>query len=297
MTRALVVGSAGFVGRHLKQKLVELNYEVFEFDLKYGDDIRDYENTRNALDRIRPDYIYHLAAQPYVAESFANPVRSFEVNTIGSTNLLEAIRQLGLKTHVLLAGTSEEYGDASASLVTEDSLPNPLSPYAISKLAMDYMGRLYSRSYGIPIVIARTFNHTGPGRGEMYAESAFAKQIVEIEQGRRKTLEHGDLQWVRNYTDVRDIVEAYTKAIMLPPDIYNICSDQNETIQIILNFLVGQASCEIPCEFNQALHRPSDFSFRPPSCDKFMELTGWKPKIPLRLTLTDMLNDWRTRLA
>lgn len=295
--KALIVGGGGFVGHHLKQRLEESDYDVAEFDLRRGDDIRNYETIRNTLDRFRPDYIYHLAAQAYVAESFANPVRAFEVNTIGSTNLLEAIRQLGLKTHVLLAGTSEEYGDASSSLVTEDSLPNPLSPYAISKLAMDYMGRLYSRSYGIPIVVARTFNHTGPGRGEMYAESAFAKQIVEIEQGRRKVLEHGDLQWIRNYTDVRDIVEAYTKAIQLPPDIYNICSDRNEPVQVILNFLIGQASCDIPCEFNPALHRPSDFSFRPPSCDKFEELTGWKPKIPLRQTLTDMLNDWRERLV
>jgi GDP-4-dehydro-6-deoxy-D-mannose reductase len=297
--KALITGDRGFVGGHLQRKLTELGYEVFGFDIKSGDDIRDYEQVRNALDSIRPDYIYHLAAQAYVAESFTAAARTFEVNTIGSTNLLEAVRQVGIKPCILLAGTSEEYGDATAPTgpTDEGSLPNPLSPYAISKLAMDYMGQLYSRSYGMRVVVARTFNHTGPGRGEMYAESAFAKQIVEIEQGRRELLEHGNLEWIRNYTDVRDIVNAYVQAITLPPGIYNIASDQNISIKKVLDMLTAEAECDITRTYNPALHRPSDFSFHPPSCEKFKKLTGWIAQIPLADTLAEILADWRERLA
>jgi GDP-4-dehydro-6-deoxy-D-mannose reductase len=240
-----------------------------------------------------------LAAQAYVPESFSNPVRTFEVNTIGSLNLLEAVKQLGIKTKILLAGTSEEYGDAQygKGIITEEALPNPLSPYAISKLAMDHLGRLYAKSYGLGVVVTRAFNHAGPGRGEMYAESAFAKQIVEVELGRRKFVEHGNLESIRNYTDARDIVKAYKLAIDLSPGIYNICSDESVSMQQIMDWLVEGAKCEVKTKVNPALYRPADFSFKTPSCGKFKKLTGWEPVIPLAQTLKDILQDWRERLA
>ena len=297
MRSCIVTGSEGFVAKHLVKHLEQAGWEVHGFNLRDGQDIRDFETVRNQIDIIRPTVIFHLAAQAYVPESFANPARTFEVNTIGSLNILEAIRQLGVKTKVHLAGTSEEYGDAQygEGIITEEALPNPLSPYAISKLAMDHLGRLYAKSYGMHVVVTRAFNHAGPGRGEMYAESAFAKQIVEIERGTREFVEHGNLESIRNYTDVRDIVRAYEMAIDLPTGIYNICSNQSVTMQEIMDMLVKHAKVNIETKVNPALYRPADFSFKIPSCEKFTSLTGWEPEYKLEQTMADVLQTWRDR--
>lgn len=294
MSKVLVTGLSGFVGGHLAQLLVAEGHEVQGYDLSHGQDLRDFENVRNTLDNFRPDKIFHLAALAYVPESTANPVRAMDVNAIGSTYLLEAVRQLGLKCKIHLAGTSEEYGDAGPN---EDDRLNPLSPYAISKAAMDFMGQLYVKAYGLDIVVTRAFNHAGPGRGEMYAESAFAKQIVEVELGRRDVVKHGNLESIRNYTDVRDIVRAYTHAIDLPSGVYNICSNQNVKMQEIMDGLIKHAKVEIKTEVNPALYRPSDFSFKEPSCKKFTDLYDWAPEFTLDQTLADILQYWREKLA
>jgi len=295
--KAWISGSKGFVGQHLTSLLETEGWEVQGFNLRDGQDIRNYEQLRNSLDVFRPTHIFHLAAQAYVPESIVNPRRSFEVNTLGSLNLLEAVKQLGIKTRVHLAGTSEEFGDTTdaEAPITELSLPRPLSPYAISKLAMDHLGSLYAH-YGLDVVITRAYNHAGPGRGEMYAESAFAKQIVEIENGTRQVVEHGNLESVRNYTDVRDIVRAYKQAIELPSGVYSICSDQNVTMQEIMDILISKAKCDIQTKINPALYRPGDFSFKKPSCEKFRMYGGWVPQYKLEQTLEDILVDWRNRL-
>lgn len=298
--KILVTGSNGFVGQHLGRYLSELGHELHPFDIKNGEyqDLTNYECVRRALDIVRPDKIFHLAALTYVPESFLDARRAFEINTLGSLNILEAVRSLGLKTKIHLAGTSEEYGDTSDAdePITEKSTPNPQSPYAIAKLAMDHLGRLYANAYNMHIVVTRTYNHCGPGRGEEFAESAFAKQIVEIENGKRDVLRHGNLESVRNYTDVRDVVKAYDKAIDLEPGVYNVCSDRNVTMQEMLDILVKKARKPIKCEVDKNLYRPADFSFKKPSCEKFTKLTGWKPEIKLEQTLEDILNDWREKL-
>jgi GDP-4-dehydro-6-deoxy-D-mannose reductase len=292
--RAVITGQQGFVGQYLMKQLREDGVATYGFDMRHKQDIRHYEGVRNYLDRVRPDYIYHLAAQAFVPESFHNPRRTFEVNTIGSLNILDAVRQLGLKTKILLVGTSEEYGDGD---VNESALPQPLSPYAISKLAMDYLGQLYAKSYNMQVVVTRAFNHTGAGRGEMYAESAFAKQIVQIERGLRDRVEHGNLESIRNYTDVRDMVKAYQKAVELPSGVYNICSDQNVTMEDVLQVLISKSTAEnIQLAVNKDLFRPADFSFLPPNCDKLKKLSGWKAEIPLHQTLEDILEYWREKL-
>lgn len=299
MPKALVTGSAGFVGRHLKAELQSQGVEVIDYNLRDGGDLLNYEFMRNVLDIERPDYIYHLAAQAFVPESFLDPVRTFNVNLLGSLNLIEAVHRLGLNSKILLAGTSEEYGDAVVGdgVITENTLPVPMSPYAISKQAMDQLGRLYAKAYGMHIVITRAFNHSGPGRGEMYAESSWAKQIVEIEMGVRAELEHGNLAAIRNYTDVRDIVRAYTDAIELEPAVYNLCSPENVTMQQVLDTLIGLAKVPIELKENVALFRAADFSFKKPSAKRFTKLTGWKPSFLLETTLTDLLNDWREKLG
>lgn len=298
--KILVTGSNGFVGQHLGRYLAEQGHEIHPFDIKNGEfqDLTSYECVRRAIDIVRPDKIFHLAALTYVPESFLDARRAFELNTLGSLNILEAVRHIGLKTKIHMAGTSEEYGDTSEAEepITEKSLPNPLSPYAISKLSMDLLGRLYASSYNMNVVITRAYNHCGPGRGEEFAESAFAKQIVEIEKGQRDVLRHGNLESVRNYTDVRDIVRAYALAIDLPSDVYNICSDRNVTMQEMMDILKKNAKCEIKTEVDKNLYRPADFSFKKPSCEKFKKLTDWKPEIKLEDTLADILNDWREKL-
>jgi GDP-4-dehydro-6-deoxy-D-mannose reductase len=296
--KALITGDGGFVAQHLRKHLESLDYDVFGIDLKNGLDIRDYESVRIALDFYRPDKIFHLAALTYVPESFLDPRRAIDTNVTGSLNILEAVRHLGLKTKIHMAGTSEEYGDTSeaAEPITEASLPNPLSPYAIAKLAMDHLGRLYARSYNMHVVVTRTYNHAGPGRGEEFAESAFAKQVAQIERGERDKLTHGNLESIRNYTDVRDVVKAYAKAIDLPSGLYNICSDRNVTMQEMLDILISHAATDIPTEVDKNLYRPADFSFKKPSCAKFTALTGWKPEISLEDMLKDILDDWRERL-
>lgn len=297
--KALITGSTGFVGQHLMKHLEAKGWEAITYDYRDGMDLLNYELMRNVLDIHRPDAIFHLAAQAYVPESFANPARAFQVNTVGSLNILEAVRQLGLKTKIHLAGTSEEYGDSQMGkgIITEETTPNPLSPYAISKLAMDHSGRLYNKSYGLHVVVTRAFNHTGPGRGEMYAESSFAKQIAEVELGKRDVVEHGNLDAIRNYSDARDIVRAYVQAVSLKPGVYNICSDQNVSMQEIMDSLIKSAKVPIKTKVNKALYRPADFSFKTPSCKKFTDLTDWKPTIKLEKTLGDLLNYWRLQLA
>lgn len=299
MSKSLVFGSKGFVGVHLADHLVAEGHEVHGFNLRDGQNILDYEFVRNALDVFRPNYIFHLAAQAFVPESFTNPTRTFQVNTIGSLNILEAVRQLQLKTKIHLAGTSEEYGSAvnGKGTIDELTLPEPSSPYAISKLAMDYLGQVYAKSYGLEVVVTRAFNHAGPGRGEMYAESSFAKQIVECELGKRKVVEHGNLSTVRNYTDVRDIVRAYKMAIDLPSGVYNICSDNSITMQELMDLLVKNSKVEIKTKVNEALYRPGDFSFKKPSCEKFKKLTGWKTTYDLETTMIDVLESWREKLS
>ncbi len=295
MRKAIITGSEGFVGQYLKKHLEETGWEVIGFNLRDGHDITNYETVRNALDIHRPDAIFHLAAQAYVPESFSNPKRTFEVNTIGSLNILEAVRQLGLKTHVHLAGTSEEYGDGE---VREDSMLQPRSPYAISKAAMDHLGQLYAKSYGMHVVVTRAFNHTGPGRGEQYAESSFAKQIAEIELGKRTKIEHGNLESVRNYTDVRDIVRAYAMTVDIPSGVYNICSTQNVSMQQVLSTLVGISNLsKIETAINPSLYRPYDFSFREPKCGEFRSFTAWEPEYQLHQTLKDLLDYWRAKCA
>lgn len=291
--KCIVTGSRGFVGQHLTQELLNQGWEVKGFNLRDGQNILDYEFVRNALDVERPDAIFHLAAQAYVPESFANPSRTFQINTLGSLNILEAVRQLGIKTRIHLAGTSEEYGDG---VPKEDAMLEPKSPYAISKMAMDYLGQLYVKSYGLNVVVTRAFNHAGPGRGEMYAESSFAKQIVEVERHKRKYVEHGNLESVRNYTDVRDIVRAYVMAVDLPSGVYNVCSKNNVTMQEIMDILIGNARLPIETKVNPAFYRPSDFSFRKPNCKKFQKLTGWKPEYTLEQTMEDVLQTWREKI-
>jgi len=261
--RVLVTGITGFVGSHFAEFALAEGAEVFgsyRWRSKTENidhlrdrvtliecDLRDLSSVNELVASSRPDFIIHLAAQSYVHASWHSPAETFNTNTISQVNLLEAVRAQGKAAPRFLAiGSSEEYG-----LVHEDELPikesnplRPLSPYAVSKVTQDLMAYQYFKSYALPIVRARAFNHEGPRRGDVFVTSNFARQIAEIEAGGREpTILVGNLKAVRDYTDVRDIVRGYWLLLERgePGQVYNLCSGRGWAIQEILDFLLGES--------------------------------------------------------
>lgn len=301
MQTALVTGGNGFVGKHLVQYLLDNKYEVGIFDAAQGDDIRNYEEIRQAVFDLQPDLIFHLAAQAFVPETTTAPRRGFEVNTLGTLNLLEAVRHTGSRARVHLAGTSAEYGYQLGDEITEETLPAPDTPYGVSKLAATHLGLNYASLYKMNVVVTRAFNHTGPGHQSNYAIPSFSKQVAEIELGQREYIQHGDLSAVRNYTDVRDVIRAYHKAIFLEPGIYNVCSPNTVTMEDVLKTLVYLANVRVELRTDEGLYRlgytTGPDRLAKPNCEKLKNATGWQPEITLKDTLLDTLNYWRQQVA
>lgn len=300
MTTVLITGHLGFVGQHLAAYLDYLGVDtVVGYDQINGDDIRDYERLRAVIAATNPDEIYHLAAQAYVAESLTDPGRALDVNTIGTLNLLNAVRNTGCRAKILLAGTSEEYGyeNQPGPIVTEVSPTLPTTPYGVSKLAATSMGMVFHRQHGLHVVATRAFNHSGPGKSAVYADAAFAKRVAAaVRFG--TPVHHGNLKAVRNYTDVRDIVRAYTQVIHATPGIYNVCSDQNVTMQHILDTLIRVSGAGgLDVREDGDLYRLSGSAiWHNPQNVKIHAAVGWRPEIPLEQTLTDLYADWENRL-
>ena len=298
MLKVLITGGNGFVGRHLQNSLRNTvsqkgEYTISIFDLSMGDDVRNFESIRTRVDQFQPDYIFHLAAQAYVPESTMNPRRGFETNLIGTLNILESVRQTGMHSRILVSGTSEEYGyDRDDSELTEESVAKPTTPYGVSKLAATTLCSTYSRIYGTNIVVTRAWNHIGPGASPSYAVSAFSKRVAEAEKF-GTSIVHGNLDAIRNYTDVRDIVKAYLLAIELDSGIYNLSGQKTIATKEILNELVKLARCEVTLEENIHLYRAMSNKFPKPNSEKFSAITGWKPEISLEETLKDCLDYWR----
>jgi GDP-4-dehydro-6-deoxy-D-mannose reductase len=312
--KALITGITGFAGSHLAELLLSEGFEVagiarwrsktdglapiFHHLRLIEADLLDLHSLQKALIEIRPDYIYHLAAQSYVPASWTSPSVTLEINVVGSANLFEAVRNAQIDPVIQIACSSEEYG-----MVKPDECPiketnqlRPLSPYGVSKLAMDYLGYQYFRSYGLKIIRTRGFNHTGPRRGPVFAESSFAKQIAEIEKGKTEpVVKVGNLEAKRDYTDVRDMVRGYYLATLKgePGEVYNICSGKAVKIKEVLDRLIAQSKVKIKVVQDPARMRPSDVQILLGDNHKFRKQTGWAPKIPLEQTLTDLLNYWR----
>jgi GDP-4-dehydro-6-deoxy-D-mannose reductase len=303
MRTALITGSAGFAGRHLIEQLGDRGVQVAGFDLTGGYDTRNYEQIRWAIDHHNPDLIFHLAGQAFVPESSTDPRRGLDVTVTGALNLLEAVRHTGSRARVLLAGTSAEYG-ASLHLginISEETLPTPDNPYGVAKLAAGQLGLVYHRLYGIPVVVTRAFNHTGPGHPPVYAVPWFAKQIAEVEAGIRDHVAHGNLDAVRSYCDVRDIVAGYISVIDAAPGIYNIGGDTPISLAQVLKTLCALSQSTIEWRPDPALYRPGWQTGTPMhgpiNLDKIHQAVGWRPQIPLEQTLTDTLNYWRRQVS
>ena len=315
MRRVLVTGVTGFAGSHLVDYMVERgdaeiwgiqrwrsrteNIEHLRGSMKLVEcDLRDAESTRDTIEQIKPDWIFHLAAQSFVPTSWKAPTESLTTNVLGQLHLFEACRRLGLKPRIQVACSSEEYG-----MVHEDELPiretnplRPLSPYAVSKVAQDMLAYQYFMSYGTDVVITRGFNHEGPRRGPVFVASDFAKQIADIERGLKTPVIHvGNLEARRDFTDVRDMVKAYWLALekCQGGEVYNICSGKAWRIRDMLDLLLGMTKVKIEVREDPARLRPSDVPVLLGDHSKFTERTGWKPSIPFEQTLKDMLEFWR----
>lgn len=318
--KALITGITGFAGSHLAEYLlahhpdVEVfgihrwrsrrdNIEAIDSSVRLIEaDMRDYTSLHVLLDRVRPDYIFHLAAQSFVPSSWNAPNETLTTNITGQTNLFEAVRALGLDPTIQIACSSEEYG-----LVLPDEVPiketnplRPLSPYAVSKVGQDFMGYQYFQSYGLKVVRTRGFNHTGPRRGDVFVTSNFAKQIAEIEAGRKEpVIRVGNLDAVRDFTDVRDMVRAYWLAVTKgrPGEVYNIATGHGITIRDLLDELLSKSKVEVKVEVDPERLRPSDVEILIGDSSKFRADTGWEPQIPFEQTLDDLLEYWRQRVG
>lgn len=315
--RVLITGITGFAGSHLADYCLERggidvhglirwrsrteNIEHLTGRVTLHEcDLRDAGSTREVMENVKPDRIFHLAAQSYVPTSWRAPSESLTTNVLGQLHVFEAVRKLGLKCRIQLACSSEEYG-----MVHEDELPikednplRPLSPYAVSKVAQDMLGYQYYMSYGTDVIRTRGFNHTGPRRGPVFVCSDFAKQIVDIERGVKKpVIEVGNLEATRDFTDVRDMVKGYFLALEKgkPGEVYNICQEKSWRIRDILDMLLAHSKKEIEIKVDKSRLRPSDVPNLLGDCSRFKKDTGWKPEIPFDRTLEDIVEYWRNR--
>ena len=318
--RVLITGITGFAGSHLAEYILAKHPDLEVFGIMRWRsrteniesirnqveliecDLRDATSVKKLVARVRPDKIFHLAAQSFVPSSWNAPAESLATNVLGQLNIFEAIRELDIDPWIQIACSSEEYG-----LVHEDELPikeenplRPLSPYAVSKVGQDYLAYQYFKSFGIKAVRTRGFNHDGPRRGDVFVSSNFAKQLVEVEKGKKEPVIHvGNLEARRDFSDVRDIVRAYWLSIERcePGEVYNICCGKAYSIQEVLDRLIELSGVKVDVQEDPSRLRPSDVPVLLGDNTKFRNATNWEPEIPYDKTLSDMLDYWRERLS
>jgi GDP-4-dehydro-6-deoxy-D-mannose reductase len=315
--KALITGITGFAGSHLADLLLKKNYEIYatirarskteniesiQDKLQLFDaDLIDSHSLSTVLSEIKPDYIFHLAAQAFVPTSWSSPATTMESNVIGTIHLFEAVRRAKIDPVIQIACSSEEYGLVykNETPITENNVLRPLSTYAVSKIGMDFLGYQYFKSYGLKVIRTRGFNHTGPRQGDVYVCSTFAKQVALIEAGKTNPeIKVGNLESYRDFTDVRDMVRAYVLAVEKcdPGDVYNIASETTWQIKKVLEMLIGMSKVKITIKEDPARMRPSDVDLLLGDASKFRAKTGWKTEIPFEKTLEDLLNYWRDRV-
>ncbi len=315
MEKCLITGITGFAGSHLTDYLLTLSDVEVHGVLRWRSrtehishfagnvvmhecDVRDLSSVIRVLKTVKPDKIFHLAAQSYVPTSWSAPSESITTNVIGTLNIFEASRHLDLNPRIQLACSSEEYGMVYENEVPvkETNLLRPLSPYAVSKVGEDLLGYQYFHSYGLHIIRTRAFNHTGPRRGDVFVCSNFAKQIALMEKGAVEPVLHvGNLEAKRDFTDVRDIVRGYYLALEKgePGEAYNICTGKAYSIKEIIDMLLEMTSIKVEFKVDQERIRPSDVPLLIGDNTKFKKATGWSPSISFSKTLKDVLTYWR----
>lgn len=310
MKKALVTGALGFVGPYLARFLISKDIKVYGTYLTEAEketarlrcpgmellycDVTDKKTVLNALEKSSPDYVFHLAGFSSVRQSFQSPEKAEEINCGGTKNLLESIIQLCINPKVLVVTSSEVYGVPHSNPVCEDHPLMPVSPYGESRKKQEEI----CRDYDISIVISRSFNHTGPEQQAEFVCADFASQIVDIEKGKKDPIiSTGDLSVIRDFSDVRDIVEGYYLALTKGKsgEIYNICSGKGVSIQDILEMLISFSDKEIKVDNDISKLRKVEIPVMIGDNSKFGKETSWKPKYDLETTLKDMLNYLRKR--
>lgn len=323
--KCLITGCGGFVGSHLAEYLVKhTDWDIWGL-LRWSDptdnlvnlapmanrqerisfiygDLRDAHSMRDVVRTVKPDYVFHLGAQSYPLTSFTAPNDTYETNIQGTANLLEALRDHARTAWIHNCSSSEVYGqvDEDDLPITEDQPFRPQSPYAISKAAADHMGQLYARAYGMRIMTTRMFTHTGARRGDVFAESSFAKQLAMCMSGQATEVRHGNLDSVRTIADVHDAVRAYHMLLTVDPqpgEVYNIGGTHTCEVGDILFDLVSLCG---PRSYRMATDpariRPADVTLQIPDCTKFKNHTGWEPEVPYQDTISGLLDYWRERV-
>lgn len=325
--KALITGITGMVGSHLADYLLEhtdwdihgmarwrspldniahlldrVNAKDRVF-LVHGD-LRDSLSMMDVVRDVQPDYVFHLAAQSFPKTSFTAPLETLDTNVQGTNRLLEALRTHAKDAVIHVCASSEVFGR-----VEKDKLPideecsfHPASPYAISKVGTDLIGRFYADAYDMTVMTTRMFTHTGPRRGDVFAESSFAKQIAMIEQNIvPPVVKVGNLESLRTFADVRDAVRAYFMLVTENPQpgaYYNIGGNHVATIGDMLNTLISMSHVpDIKVETDPSRLRPIDADLQVPNTEKFKAHTGWEPEIPFEQTMADLLEYWRGRLS
>jgi GDP-mannose 4,6-dehydratase len=318
--QVLITGITGFVGSHLAEYILAEHPEVDVAGIKrwrspmdhirhitnqvslHDCDLRDLSSMLTVMSKVKPDVIFHLAAQSYVSTSYTAPGDTLDTNINGTLNLLEAVKITGIDPVIHICSSSEVYGQVTEKdiPITEECPIRPVSPYAVSKVGEDMLAYMYHAAYGSKTIRSRMFTHSGPRRGEVFVDSFFALQVARIENGLQEpVIKVGNLDSVRTFCDVRDTVRAYWSLTKCPPgEVYNIGGDTTMTIREMLDMLLDMTEYKdkITVEVDPALLRPADVTLQIPSFEKFHTATGWSPQIPYRQTLNDMLDYWRHNL-
>jgi GDPmannose 4,6-dehydratase/GDP-4-dehydro-6-deoxy-D-mannose reductase len=317
--RVLITGITGMVGSHLADYILANHKAVDVHGLirwrspldnirhiqgrisLHQAELRDLNSLIVLLRKVKPEWIFHLASQSQVDASFLAPADTIHTNVIGTVNLLDAIGIAGIDPKVHVCSSSEVYGQVSENEIPirETNPFRPASPYAVSKVGEDMAAYQYFLSYGIQTVRTRMFTHTGPRRGDFFAESAFAKQIAQIEAGLESNpVMVGNLDSVRTFCDVRDAVRAYWMLMEKCPagEVYNIGGTRTMTVGEMLEIFKGMARVKITHKVSAGLLRASDVTLQIPDTSKFQSVTGWEPEIPLETTLRDLMNYHRDKI-
>jgi len=319
LERILITGITGFVGSHLADLTLEKNCEVFGLKrwnlsrmrnvkhlinkINWIDcDITDPVSVKKAIEKANPDKIFHLAAESFVSPSWDHPTHYMDVNYKGTVNILEAIRELKINPRILIPGSGEEYGEIPENElpITEKTTLIPVNPYAVTKIAQDLISHVYHITYGLNVIRVRAFNHEGPRRDNVFGIPWFAYQIAKIEKGLQEPIiKTGHIEDKRNFTHIRDMVEAYWVAIekCIPGELYLIGSDEPAkiyTYRQVVEILIKLSSVnDIKIERDEKYVRPTSVPRLIGDTSKFRELTGWSAKIPIEKILQDTLDYWR----
>lgn len=307
--KAMVVGAAGFVGDYLIDSILnnlacdvvatKLENETYtRSDVEICNlNILDAEAVQALLQRVKPTYVFHLAAQSSVALAWKNPGMTTAVNVKGSLNIINAIRTLDDMPRTLIVGSAEEYGRVKQDTpIMETTALHPGNIYAITKACQNMIARVYYQAFHTQLIMVRAFPHIGPRQAPAFVVSDFCKQIAEIELGLRDPEIHvGNLKAKRDFTDVRDIVEAYTRIVQLglPGETYNVGRGQAVEIAYILDVIRSMSTRKVQVVIDPQKLRPVDIPIIEPDVSKVYQATGWKAKIPLEKTISDTLDYWR----